>query len=198
MRGIASALALMLGLVACSEQETGPAGLMEACAPIDATGESIGAALKDTGWEMETPSRGSALRDLVGSQMWSFAEGEPVEAQISGVDDLVFALKASLRDPVFGTLYARPDEVAVVLSQGENLTCLWVGGDSKTFHTRVKEVGGFPTIDTGSAVTTASRTQMVEANGRNWTRIERYAQLTEKGREGPYPMAARLDRSPVP
>ena len=98
-------LPLLAILPGCGTEQSGLTSLMEACHPINATGQSIRTILTDAGWEpLAVRNSGSALGDLVGAQMWSFAAEQPVEAQLTQVDDIVFALKASLNDPQFGQL----------------------------------------------------------------------------------------------
>lgn len=200
MRTTALAVALTVAtpVLALAQDDAGLSSLMAACSPIAATGESIRADLSDAGWSAETVQSGIAdMLDLIGSHMWSFMADAPVDAQLGAVNDVAVALRASLADPVFGEIYTRPGEVVVLLTQGVNISCFWAGGEGDIFAARVADVGGFPTPDAPSAVTTASRIQTVEAGGQDWTRIESYAVLTEDGRAGPYPAAARLDRSPV-
>ena len=197
MRAAPLALALMLAGPALAQDSAGVDDMMAACAPISASSGSIRADLVGAGWSAETLQSGAqTLRDLLGSHMWSFAGGAPVADQLASIDQYYVAFVASLNDPAFGQIYARADGAIVVLSQGTNLSCFWAGEESDVFAERVAAVGGFPQAE-DSDVTTAALTQTVEFGASDWTRIESYAILTEEGRVGPYPAAARLDRSPV-
>lgn len=198
MRAVVLLLALLAANPSAAQNASGVDEIISLCHPISATGDSIRAGLRDAGWTAETRQSGAqAARDLVGSQMWSFTNDMTTDAQLAAVDELVFALNASLVDPAFGEIYTKPDEVVLLLTQGVNLSCLWVGNESDAFSARVAAIGGFPNVQEPSSVTTAGRNQTVEAGGADWIRLERYAILADNGRAGPYAAAARLDRSPA-
>jgi hypothetical protein len=197
LRSVLLALSIVAAQSAAAQDALGVGDVMAACTPTGASGPSIRAELTAAGWTAQTPQNGRQdLRDLLGSHVWGIASDTPLEDQPALIDLYVPAFVASLNDPEFGQIYTRQGAVAVILSQGVNLSCFWAGPESATFAAQVESIGGFPQAQ-DSSVTSATRTQTVEAGGQDWTRIESYATLTQDGRIGPDPAAARLDRSPV-
>lgn len=65
------------------------------------------------------------------------------------------------------------------------------------FAARIATNGGLPAGIPDSTTTTAGRTQTVDADDRDWPRIETYARIQESDSTGLYSAAARLDRSPA-
>ncbi|SFR47012.1 hypothetical protein SAMN04488005_2316 [Yoonia tamlensis] len=197
----AAVLPVLIGCLAqpgYAQAEAGIDTMMSLCIPISATGTSIRAGLTESGWTAQTPQSGlQARRDLIGSQMWSFFSDATPSQRLELVDDVVIAVGASMVDPNFAEIYTHEGEVVLILSQGPNISCLWVGPEDEAFDARVAAIGGFPMGVPESTTTTAALTQTVEAGGSDWTRIENYARIDASDRTGPYPAAARLDRSPA-
>ena len=197
-RVIALVLTSGLGLSAHAQDASGVGTVMAACQPIMADGATIRTDLSSAGWvTQDTQSGAGDLRDLVGSQMWAFMNTAPSSDHLSEVDAFVSALTASLNDLEFGQIYTHDGQVAVVLSQGENISCFWIGPDDDIFRNQVETIGGFPGPADGPSPVTARKDQTVEFAGRDWRRVESYASLSEETRAGPYPAAALLGRSPA-
>ena len=194
----AAALCLALLAMPAHAQEGGSAAsLISACAPIAATGGSIRADLTATGWDaLPVANADFAIRAVVAAHIWGFAPEATSDDYPGLITQYVPAFRASLNDPVFGQVYTQDGAAAIVLSQGENISCFWAGSVTEDFTAQVATIGALPG-DPAAEKRTASRNQTVEAGGRDWTRIESYAILQGAAQSGPYGASARLDRSPM-
>jgi len=185
----------LLAMPAAAQDLSGIDMLMELCAPIAATGASVRAGLRDAGWtELAKPDAGAAVANLVASQMWHMESGVSSEQQLALTKDYTDGFFASLGNDMLGPIYVLGDEVAMVLAAEASVSCIWAGPDSDALKARIEAVGGFPAAD---GTVTGAKTQVVEAGGTEYRRIETYAYIEASDRAGPLPFAARLDRSPV-
>lgn len=192
---VPAALCGALAAPATAQDAAGIDTLMDLCIPISATGTSVRAGLRDAGWaELGKPDAAAPLGHLVASQMWFMeADGSP-ERRLALAQDYSDAFYASLGNDMLGPVYVLGDEVAMVLVSDDNISCIWAGPEDAAVKARIDAVGSFPAAE---GTVTAARTQLVEAGGSDYRRIETYAFIDETERAGPLPYAARLDRSPV-
>lgn len=192
---LSATLCGLLAMPAAAQDAAGIDMLMELCTPIAASGASVRAGLRDAGWaELAKPDAGAAVANLVASQMWHMESGASTEQQLALTKDYTDAFYASLGNDMLGPIYALGDEVAMVLADGGNLSCIWAGPDSDALAARIAAVGGFPAAD---GTVTGAKTQIVEVAGTDYRRIETYAFIEASDRAGPLPFAARMDRSPA-
>ncbi len=194
-RGLSAAICGLLAAPAAAQDAAGIDTLMELCIPLSATGASVRAALPDAGWrELGKSDAAAPLANLVASQMWFMESGVPAERQRALTQDYADAFYASLGNATLGPVFVRGDEVAMVLAVDDNISCIWAGPGDAALTARIEAIGGFPAAD---GTVTGARTQLVEAGGADYRRIETYARIDAADRTGPLPYAARLDRSPV-
>ncbi|WP_166417048.1 hypothetical protein [Cochlodiniinecator piscidefendens] len=193
---ISSAILCSIFTLPVSAQDVaGIDSLMDLCIPISATGASIRAGLPEAGWtKIDKVDAAEPLRNLVASQMWFLESASTPQQRLSLTSDYVNAFYASLGNSTLGPIFTFDDQVAMVLADDANISCIWAGPEDDALTDRINAVGDFPAAD---GTVTAARTQTVEAGGSDYTRIETYAFIAADERAGPLPFAARLDRSPV-
>lgn len=193
----ALALTCALALAACdTDTGAGLDSMIDACTPVTADGPSIREVMVADDWSPQSPSANpAALRDLISSQMWTLMPDATPSAQNDAIDEMALAFQASLNDPDFGQMYVREGAVAVILSQGDNLSCLWAGPEAADFVARAEAAGGFPDVADMSFLSVGTN-DIVTENDRSWRRNTDFAKLGDNGAFGTYPAAARLDRSP--
>jgi len=193
----ALSLSVVLPLSACVQDESGIASLVAACTPATATGPDIRADMTAAGWVPQAPSDApQQLRDLIGAHMHGLRPGNSVAQQTAAIDELAPAFRASLSDPDRGQMYTRDDSVAVVFSQGEDLSCFWTGPDDAEFSEQTAELGPFPPLDDVFTTSTVTFKDEFSEDGRDWVRNTSYSRVTPETQIGPYAVSARLDRSP--
>lgn len=193
---ISLSISTSLFVSAVNAQEiAGLDALMEICTPISATGESARAGLRDAGWqELSKPDAARPLANLIASQMWHLEAGASAQKRLDLTSDYINGFYASLGSPLIGPIFAHGDQVALVLADGDNLSCMWAGSESEALRARIDAIGGLPDIE---GTVTGAKTQTVEVGEALYSRIESYAYITPADRNGPLPFAARLDRSPA-
>jgi len=181
---------------AASAQDTaGIDSLMALCIPISATGESVRAALPEAGWRvLGKPRAAEPVANLIASQMWHLAADSSPQKRLDLTGDYTNGVYASLGTAFLGLVFTRGDDVAMVLADGDSLSCIWAGPKSDALLARIEAIGGLPEAE-GTVI--GAKTQTVEAGGTDYSRIETYAFIARTDRAGPLPYAARLDRFPT-
>ncbi|PWE27636.1 hypothetical protein C4N9_16510 [Pararhodobacter marinus] len=172
--------------------------LMAACTPTEAQPDAIVAGLRGRGWsEPDTAGRRPALTALTAAHLWSFLPDHPAEAQIGLLGQLTDAVEGALQEN--GAFLTLGNEQALILWDGESLSCLWAGPETGTVDTLAVQLGG-PFPESPSTVT-RRLSQRVEAGGRNWRRQMAVARTPAEALPPDVAGAAaidaaRLDRSP--
>ena len=180
---------------ATAQDTAGINSLMDLCIPISATGASVRSGLRDAGWlEMNKPDAAPALANLIASQMWHLESGSTPQQRFDLTKSYTDAFYASLGNATLGPVYTFGEQVAMVLADGENISCIWAGPEDSDLLARIETIGSFPAVD---GTVTAAKNQTVEVGGANYSRNESYAYIASSDRAGPLPYAARLDRSPT-
>jgi len=141
--------------------------LMAACTPTDAQADAVISGLRERGWsEPEASDQRAALISLTGAHLWSFLPGRSAEEQHDALAGLTDRVAGAL--PANGTLLTLGEEKALILWNGEGLSCLWAGPETSTIDTLAVQLGGPLPESTGA--TTRAINQRVEAGGRMWRR----------------------------
>ncbi|MDA9208232.1 hypothetical protein N9O61_05025 [Octadecabacter sp.] len=190
-------LSALLLTSACAQKVSGLAAFIDACTPATATGPEIRADMTAAGWNPQAPSDApQELRDLIGAHMHALRPGNSVAQQTEAINEFVPAFRASLNDPDRGQMYTRDGAVAVVFSQGEDLSCLWAGLDDADFAAQTADLGPFPPLDDVFTTSSVTFKDELSENGRDWVRNTKYSRVTPETQIGPFAVSARLDRSP--
>ena len=172
--------------------------LMTACTPIGATGPDVRDTLIERGWiSVEPDERLDRVRGLSGALLWFFYPMLLDEERIENLDLVIDGLGRAA-DAETASLLGLGDEVALILWNGDNLSCIWAGPQTEAVDRLASHIGGFPPSE---GVTTAALSQTVEAGGRDWARrmsVARtpVADLPADVADFAITDAARLDRSP--
>gem|GEM_PF-3886558 len=202
--GAGAALLFLLAPAACSAEQvttTPPAevaALMSACTPIGTTGPDIRDTLIERGWvSFEPDDKLEGLQVLSAAILWSILPDSLPAERIANFDAATDAVSRAA-DGETASLLRYGDQIAMLLWNGDNLSCVWAGPQSEAVDTLAVQVGGFPESD---GVTTAALNQTVEAGGRDWARRMSLgrtpvAELPAQVADRAVTDAARLDRSP--
>ncbi|MCW1932676.1 hypothetical protein [Pararhodobacter zhoushanensis] len=197
------AAALSLGALPAVAQITVTAApevsaLMADCTPTTAQGAEIVAGLRARGWvDPDTAERRATLTTLAAAHLWSFLPDRTPEAQIELLGPLTDAVERALDGG--GALLTKGDERALILWDGDSLSCLWAGPQTQAVDTLAVQLGGPLPASEGS--TTRAINQRLEAGGRNWQRRMAVGRtpvtaLPPVAVAQAITDAARLDRSP--
>lgn len=201
---VAAAIFLLAPMTSCAQQITVTppaevAAFMAACTPVNAEGPGIRDTMVDRGWAPFAPEdRLAGVQGLGAALLWSYypylLDSERVENFGLVVDGV-----GAAADGETAALLGFDDQVALILWNGDNLSCLWAGPQSEALDRLATQLGGFIESD---GVTTRAIDQTVEAGGREWARRMAVARtpvadlpLEVAGRA--VTDAARLDRSPL-
>ncbi|SNS74544.1 hypothetical protein [Antarctobacter heliothermus] len=173
--------------------------LMAACTPTTAQGAAIRDGLVARGWaEVPEDKRRAALAAFSAAHMWSFLPNYLSADRVANFEPLTDAVE-SAANGADAAFLASGDQYALILWNGDNLSCIWAGQQSDSIDTLAVQLGGFPHSD---RVTTRAIDQRLEEQGRSWTRRMSVGRtpvpdLPPSVAETGLTDAARLDRSPL-
>lgn len=199
-----AAVSFLFAPMACQAQETTVtppaevAALMAACTPVTAAGPEIRDTLIERGWApFADEDNLAAVQELSAAFLWSYYPYLLDEERVENFDVVVEGVGAAAQGET-AALLGLGDQVALILWNGENLSCMWAGPQSEDVDTLAAQLGGFIESD---GVTTRAIDQTVEAGGREWARrmaVARtpVADLPEEVADRAVTDAARLDRAP--
>lgn len=199
---VLTAVGLAPGLDARQITMTPPAevaALMVACTPIDAQGPTIREELIARGWaSVPEDERRAGLAAFGAAHFWSFMPGLAPANREASFDYLVNGVEGAASSDNAAFLGFN-GEFALLLWNGDSLSCIWAGPQTGAIDTLAVQLGGFPESD-GTA--TASIDQRVEAGGRDWARRMSVGRtpvqdLPASVAGSGITDAARLDRSPL-
>jgi hypothetical protein len=201
--GVAAAAFFLVPMTSCAQDITitppaEVAAFMAACTPVNAQGPDIRDAMMDRGWASFSPEdRLAGVQNLSAALLWSYypylLDSERVENFGLVVDGV-----GGAADGETAALLGFGEQIALILWNGDSLSCLWAGPQSEALDTLAVQLGGFIESD---GVTTRAIDQTVEADGREWARrmaVARtpVADLPAEVADRAVTDAARLDRSP--
>jgi hypothetical protein len=168
--------------------------VMELCGDPVATGASVREALVASGWLEVAPSaRSAVLRELVAAHIWSLLPDEGPGNKPENNEKLLRVV-TKVADGINGSvLMAEDDQHALLLWNGESLSCFWAGRRNQVSDFLVTSIGGFPQSP-GIAIKT--HTQTFDTDGRRWKRRVAFARIPPGESLGRLEDAARLDRAP--
>tara|TARA_R110002096_G_scaffold89792_7_gene204128 strand:- start:683 stop:1231 length:549 start_codon:yes stop_codon:yes gene_type:complete len=175
------------------------AALMTACTPVDVQGPAIRDGLLGRGWlPVSMEDRRNHLAAFGAAHFWSFMPGLPPADREARFDYLIDGVEGAASTE--GSSFLEFDgEYALLLWNGDSLSCIWAGPQTRAIDTLAVQLGGFPQSD---GVATAAVDQRVEAGGREWARrmsVGRtpVSDLPAAVSDRAITDAARLDRSPL-
>lgn len=191
---VASALFATPALSAGAEGRLGLGQLMDLCEPLTTTGPDVRDAMAANGWTETAPdARREVLRDLVAAHLWSFLPDFAPKKRRDAFDRLLGGVTRAANGET-GTVLAKEDgQRALLLWNGENLSCLWAGPRSEETDLLAGSLGGFPETD-GTAVT--SRVRMEDIDDRRWRRRTAFARIPKSESLGPLEDSALFERAP--
>jgi hypothetical protein len=172
--------------------------LMSACTPISAMGPDVRDTLMERGWaEFSPEERLEGVQALSAALLWSILPNSAQSERIERFDAVTDAVQRAA-DGETASLLQFGDQIAMLLWNGDNLSCVWAGPQTEAVDTLAVQIGGFPESD---GVMTAALNQTVEAGGRDWARRMSLARtpvadLPAQVAGQAITDAARLDRSP--
>lgn len=199
-----AAVAFLFAPMACQAQQitvtAAPevSAFMAACTPVTAAGPDIRDMMTERGWSaFEDEDRLAAVQGLSAAFLWSYYPYLLDSERVENFDVVVDGVGGAAAGET-AALLGLGDQIALILWNGENLSCMWAGPQSEAVDTLATQLGGFIESD---GVTTRAIDQTVEAGGREWARrmaVARtpVADLPEEVADRAVTDAARLDRAP--